>query len=225
MPSNVVLKKKLVSANAVIADQSARIAELESKLKDSVPQKVAISMVKAGYIQEMSDKSFICEIKKTFENKMKIKKWKEKQLKIIKPHIVNNKTKLKPIEPKKEIFRSPPEICSRYHKEKIQDVTKQNNKNLKDVSRLKQHLEDIEWHVREKLCDTYQAKCKSGKHAYQLHSLLKIFDKHKETRNFRNTTLNQFEEYTWIKWTTTPRSVIDMGGGFWYKRDNLFDDE
>ena len=155
---------------------------------------------------------------------MEIKKDKKKRLKLIEHYIVNNKTKLKPIEPKKEIFRSPPEICSRYHKEKIQDVTKQNNKNLKDLSRLKQHLEDIEWHVREKLCDTYQAKCKSGKHAFQLHKLLEIFDKQKETRKFRSITLNQFEEYIWIEWKSSPRA-IDMGGGFWYKRDNQFDDE
>ena len=204
-------------------------------------------MVKAGYIQKMSDKSFICEIKKAYKDKTKIKKEKKKRLKLIEPYIVNNKTKLKPIEPKKEIFRSPPEICIKYHKEKMEeqrkklnkihkglqkrkdqknkDLMKEKNENSKDLSRLKQHLEDIEWHVREKLCDTYQAKCKSGKHAYQLHNLLKIFDKHKETRKFRSTTLNQFEEYIWIEWKPTPRSVIDMGGGFWYKRDNQFDDE
>ena len=91
----------------------------------------------------------------------------------------------------------------------------------KENDRLKKHLKDIEYQIRHNLCHTYQGKCKSGEHAFQLHSLLKKLDEQKETRTFRSTTLNQFEEYTHIY----RRRTQLCPHLFSYKKDDLIDDE
>ena len=128
------------------------------------------------------------------KNKIKIKyqngEWTKYVVKEVNP-LKYKKKRLKPIT--KKTYSNDVIFIERsqYHMDKIKEkdnLIEEKNKEIdtlkKRVERKNELLKDIEWRVRCKIGNTYQAKLQSGQFVEYFHCLIKRLDSYPETSNF-----------------------------------------
>ena len=74
---------------------------------------------------------------------------------------------------------------NRYVQHKINKKNEEINNLRNEITSLKKQMNEIEWIVRIKIGDTYQAKRKSGEFAYEYNRLIKKLNSHKDTSQWK----------------------------------------